>query len=175
MRSFTVHHPEEEFRIIADSPDDTILVRDGFCWAAFIFPPIWLCARGLWLELAGYALAIVVVMGLSNVAGIDFVAVLGIFLALNFLVGLEGKELLRWKLSRAGFHTVAVVQAESLEAAERRFFENLFTLAGNPPLRVEKEPQAAFSKARPGTVWADQGRTEEDDIVGLFPRPEGKA
>ena len=174
MRSYTVHHPEEEFRVIAKRADDTVLVRDGFCWRAFFFPPVWLCLRGLWLELATYVLAIVVIIALSNFAGLDLGVVLCVFVALNFLVGLEGKELLRWKLSRAGFHTVAVVQAESLEAAERRFFENLFELAGNPPLQVETEPQAAFSKGRPGTVWADQGKTDEDEIVGMFPRPEGK-
>ena len=174
MRSYTVHHPEDDFRIVAERADDTVLVRDGFCWGAFVFPPIWLCMRGLWLELAVYVLALTILIALSNFVGLDLGAALCVLVALNFLIGLEGKELLRWKLSRAGFHTVAVVQAESLEAAERRFFENLFELAGNPPLRVPADSQAAFSQARPGTVWAEQGRSDEDDIVGMFPRPEGK-
>ena len=175
MRSYTVHHPQEDFRTIAKMADAAVLVADGFSWGAFSVPPVWLCLRGLWLELTAYVLAVVAVIALSGFAILDLVAVLCVFVALNFLVGLEGNEFLRAKLGRAGFHTMTVVRAESLEAAERRFFENLFERAGDPPLRVETGPRAASPERPLGTVWAEQGRTGEDEIVGMFPRPESKA
>lgn len=181
MRTYTVHHAEDDPQSIVELADDAVFVKDGFSWPAFLMPLIWLPYRGMWLAFAGYLSVVGAILLLVSRVEIDGLSVFALGVAVNLLMGFEGNDLLRWKLSREGLRTIAVVQARSLSSAERRFFQGMIEATGSPAGGVElhietkpaRSPVAAQVKA--GTVWADQAGDDEEGIVGLFPRPEGKA
>jgi hypothetical protein len=78
---------------------------------------------------------------------------------LALLVGFEAGTLRRWKLSRGGWTNLGVVVGDSLEDAERRFFDG-WTRARTA--RQPVPPPAASTFRMPQQVT---------DIVGLFPEP----
>lgn len=186
MRTYTVHHTDNDPRTVVDLADDTVFVKDGFSWPAFLIPMLWLIYRGMWFVLLGYIAVLIATSTLMGLLGVDDLTALAVGFAVNLLMGFEGNDLLRWTLSRRGLRAVAVVQARSLTSAERRFFQGIIQAAGYPPAEAYTEvpaddqpatkPAVALNPTRAGGVWADQAVEEEEErIVGLFPRPEGKA
>ena len=185
MRTFTVHHTDNDPRTVVDLADDTVFVKDGFSWPAFLISMLWLIYRGMWWVLLGYIAVVIATSTLMSLLGVDDTTALAVGFAVNLLMGFEGNDLLRWTLSRSGLRPVAVVQARSLTSAERRFFQGMIDAAGYPSVEGYPElpseeqpatkPAAPVNPTRAGGVWADQAVEEEERIVGLFPRPEGKA
>ena len=104
MRVFTVHARA------GDRPR-TRLVREGFSLWAFLFGPLWLLWRGLWLALLGYGLAAAGIALLPQAWG-GWAA-----LALQLLLGLHARDLERWTLRRRGFVTEGVVAARDADEA----------------------------------------------------------
>ncbi len=95
-----------------DSPP--ILVKEGFSWGAFLFGPIWLLAQRAWIAAV-----------LDFCAGLALAFVPGragplLMLALAWLVGLFGRDLVRASLERRGFATVHVVAASDEDGALAR-------------------------------------------------------
>ncbi|HVX92166.1 MAG TPA: DUF2628 domain-containing protein [Xanthobacteraceae bacterium] len=136
-----------------------VFVRDGFSWGAFLFGPLWILWRRLWLVLLGYVI-LVAALGIGLVAlgasgGLE--SAVGFILAL--LLGLEAASLRGWTLRRRGWREAGVVIADGIELAERRFFDARSTAerARRPIANVPPPPGRV-----PG------GST---DIIGLFPEP----
>lgn len=187
MRTYTVHHIDNDPRTVVDWADETVFVKDGFCWPAFLIPMLWLIYRGMWWVLLGYFALVIATSALTNFLGVDDLTAVAVAFAVNLLMGFEGNDLLRWTLSRSGLKPIAVVQARSLTAAERRFFQGVIEAAGYPSPEMHLDvgsqeqpapakPAAPVNPTRAGGVWAEQAvEDEEERIVGLFPRPEGKA
>lgn len=179
MRTYTVHHIDDDPRTIVELADDVVFVKDGFSWPAFFIPMFWLIYRGMWIVLIGYIAVLVVSSTLLGFLGVDDTTSFVVGLAVSLLMGFEGNDLLRWTLSRSGLRAVAVVQAGSIEDAERRFFQGMIEAAGHPLpevyTEVRKSRPTVSHPARAGGVWGSQGVDDEEQIVGLFPRPEGKA
>src|SRR5215470_7904706 len=98
-------------------------VRDGFSWGAFLFGPLWMIFRRLWLVLIIYLVVIAALtVGLAKLP-IGGAAVLLVPFLIALFLGLEGSSLRRWTLRRRGWSDLGIVIGEDLEAAERRFFE----------------------------------------------------
>lgn len=119
---FTVHYREEASGSLTGQGEDAILVKQGFSWPAFLFGPLWLLCKRMWIVLLLFvALAGgVTALGVANRVPDDVVTLLG--LGLHLLLGFEGNELYRWTLARRRYRERAVVAAESRLAAERRYF-----------------------------------------------------
>jgi hypothetical protein len=96
MRVFTVHAR------MGEKPR-TYLVREGFSVWAFLFGPLWLLARRLWLALLGYLLVGAAISALPDPW--EGWAVL----ALQLLLGFHARDLERWTLGRRGFVSGGVV------------------------------------------------------------------
>ena len=112
MRVYTAHLKP------AKSP---VLLREGWTWLGFLFGPLWLLANGAWI-LEGAA-----IVSLIALAPAPFVrpALLG----LAVLVGLLGRDLVRWSLHRRGYALAHVLLAPNADAALFRLFTSRADLA----------------------------------------------
>ncbi len=95
-----------------------VLVHEGWSWGAALFGPFWLLAHRAWVP-GAVVLAIVVVLNLLVPQGLRGLLVLGFFL----LLGLLGRDLLRWSLARRGYALAHVVAARDGDAAFARLLD----------------------------------------------------
>ncbi|HVY59510.1 MAG TPA: DUF2628 domain-containing protein [Xanthobacteraceae bacterium] len=160
MAVYSVFEPPGDGANGRAAPDRFVFVRDGFSWGAFLFGPLWMVWRRLWLVLLLY-LIVVAVLGIALVAfraSAGAEAAVGIVLAL--LLGLEAATLRGWTLKRRGWTEAGIVIADGIEFAERRFFD------ARPAGRIGTRPASNQSpplRPPPGS----------SDIIGLFPQPGG--
>jgi hypothetical protein len=142
-------------------------VRDGFSWGAFLFGPLWMIFRRLWLVLIIYLVVIAALtIGLARLPFAAGAAMLVPLLIALFL-GLEGSSLRRWTLRRRGWSDLGIVVGEDLEAAERRFFEAW--VSGTTEHRV---PASSHAAAPVSASYRLSG-TAKPEVIGLFPDPGG--
>ena len=127
MRVYTVHLRREGL----DPDRDVMLVKEGFCWPALLVSVLW----ALWCRLWWVALAILAaelaLSGMVALLGLDPVSEAVVTVGFAVIVGFVANDLKRWTLRRQGFVEVAVVTAESRDAAERRFYDH------NPQLAAD--------------------------------------
>lgn len=103
MRIYTAH-------LRADRPP--VLVAEGFSCGALVFGGIWLLLHRAWI--AGVlAIAASVLIGLVTPPAMRIVLELGVAI----LLGLVGRDLVRWSLSRRGYLAAHVVAARNAEQA----------------------------------------------------------
>jgi hypothetical protein len=122
---------------------DVAFVRDGFSWAAFLVPPLWLLWHRLWFEalLAFLVLALLSVLG---EAGWSWAGSL-LTLAVSLYVGLEGQNLRIVAFRRRGWREWGVVEAAGPVDAETRYAAE--AMDGNPA-----EPEAPHIVAGPAPM-----------------------
>lgn len=158
-------------------PMAVVFVKEGFCWPALFFAPLWLIFRRLWWVLAGYIVVVAAVAALGNAVGEAFGG--PALVLLHFLFALEANELRRWTLRRRGYRLTAVVEGRGLEEAEIRYFTGLPSNAApeaTPPAAGPTPPPAAPSPPpalRPLGPMAPSA--EAGEVVGLFPAPGARA
>jgi hypothetical protein len=161
MATYTVHEPPARAGQAASDPDRFVFVRDGFYFWAFLFGPLWMLWRRLWLVLLLYVVAIAVThVGIWALGASGSTRLIVNFL-IALLVGFEAGTLWRWTLSRRGWNSIGVVVAPNLEAAERRFFDAYLTHRPPPP------PAAATPALQPARM-----PPPAPEVIGLFPQPE---
>jgi hypothetical protein len=121
--TFTVHEPPRPPADRLDRAEEIVFLKDGFSWGAFLFAPLWLAMRQLWLALIGYVAFLAVVLGalawFDAPSGWDFWVVF----ATHLVIGYEAESLRRLSLDREGWTTLGTVSGHSLDECERRFFE----------------------------------------------------
>ena len=109
----------------AKSQDENVrIVRDHFSWIAFFLPFIWLAWHRAWLaaalvftiEALGSALSDHPVFGVVG---------LGICLATNLLVALEGPTMIVAGLKRTGWTVDAVISADDRATAEDIYYMDI--------------------------------------------------
>jgi hypothetical protein len=102
-----------------------VLVREGFSFGAFFFGPLWLAAHRAWIP-AAFALAVGVLIGVFTTDGARSALELG----LAFLLGLVGRDLVRWSLGLRGYRLVHVLAARDTDSALARLLAARPELAG---------------------------------------------
>jgi hypothetical protein len=164
MPAFAVLEPPRRNRSASEHADRCVFLRESFSLGAFLFGPLWMIWRRLWVVLIIY----LVVAG-SAVYGLYFMGIgwptlAAVYTFIQLLIGLEAANLRRWTRIRRGWRDCGVVVADDLEMAERRFFDARATRlsAGNPVTMPTSSPLAAahVGPSRP-------------DVIGLFPEPGG--
>ena len=106
MRIYTAH-------LRADRPP--VLLAEGFSWGALIFGALWLFLHRAWI--AGLlALAASVLIGTLTRPPARLVLELG----LAVILGLFGRDLVRWSLDRRGYLAAHVIAARNTEQALSR-------------------------------------------------------
>ena len=103
MRTYTAHLKA------ARAP---VLVREGWSWAGFLFGPLWLFAKRAWIPAVIETAAIVCLFALAPE---PFRA--PVLFGLALLVGVLGRDLVRWSLGRRGYALTHVLAARDEDAA----------------------------------------------------------
>lgn len=165
MAVFTVFEPPRPAsnpagRPAAERAERFVFIRDGFSWGAFLFGPLWMLYRRLWLVLLAYVVVLAAVYFGLRAAGVgpDSRMLVGILIAL--LIGFEAPTLRRFTLVRRGWRELATVTGDDIEEAERRFFDAWVAGA------TERAPAPAAA-----TIIAPSPYRQ--DVIGLFPEPGG--
>ncbi len=108
MRIYTAHlRPARE----------PILVREGFTLAGFLFGPLWLLAHRAWIPAIFTLAAFVWIFALAPTA------LLGpLSFGLALIIGLTGRDMVRWSLGRNGYAFAHVVAAGDQDSALARLY-----------------------------------------------------
>lgn len=103
-------------------------IADGFSWAAFFFPALWLLAKRAWLLGILVAVLQMLLISLSSVSG-GFLAASIMQIALSLLVSLEGPLFIAMKLSARDWTLRSIIPARDIETAEELYFSNMAATA----------------------------------------------
>lgn len=133
-----------------------VFVRDAFCWPAFLFGPLWLLTRGLWLALGAWCLGAGIVVAGAHFAGAPEIAVEALYWLGALWLGLEGPGLVAAARRRSGYRLVDIAVGADASAAELGFFSR-WRAEPAPPANPPPRPAPA-SPAH---------------IIGLFPEAGG--
>lgn len=115
-----------------DPEKQTLFIRDGFSWLAFLFPLPWLLVRRLWL-ISGLSIALFLLAVLAaeylNLDGLPlaYTVVLGLW------TGLEGGHIRAMALQRRGWELQASIAAQSIDEAEAVYFDELPQTSSSGP------------------------------------------
>jgi hypothetical protein len=164
MPAYAVLEPPRRNRSAGDHADRFVFLRERFSLGAFLFGPLWMTWRRLWVVLISYMIVIgLIEYGLRRV-GIAWPTRAIVYILIQLLIGLEATSLRRWTRVRRGWRDCGVVIADDLEVAERRFFDaRAARRSATSP--VEMPATTPLMAVHPGP-----GRP---DIIGLFPEPGG--
>jgi hypothetical protein len=123
MRIYTVHLKRTADPLF--TPDlGAQFVREGFNWAAFVFTWIWALACGLWIVAAILFAGDLGIALLFEAIDLDTKSQFWATLGWHVIVGFAAEDLRRWTLRLRGFALAEIVAAETVAAAERRFFDH---------------------------------------------------
>jgi hypothetical protein len=147
----------------AKDPDrDTIFIRDGFSWLAFLFPLPWLLIRRLWLVALAAVVLYSVSIYLAETYRLDALPVAFSFV-LSLWTALEGGAARVRKYERLGWQVERVIGAAKLGDAEDIYFaekaatvrsQHPETLPALPPGR----PMAPANAVALGLIGPQGGR-----------------
>src|ERR1700680_320119 len=100
MPAYAVVEPPRRNRSATEHTDRFIFMREKFSLAAFLFGPLWMIWRRLWLVLVIYLVALGLIgYGLQRFE-IALSARVFVLVLIQLLVGLEATRLRRWTLVR---------------------------------------------------------------------------
>ena len=142
MQIYTVHEPMRAAEGLEERADGLVFVREGFSLAAFLFGPFWLAAHRLWLPLAAYAGAFLLLQGLFAIlpGGAGAIGAVMALASLGF--ALEANTLWRWGLERRGYRLAGTAVGKNFEECEHRFLTGWLAEL-NTPARATAAPSAA--------------------------------
>ncbi|HWV50967.1 DUF2628 domain-containing protein [Pseudorhodoplanes sp.] len=169
MAVYTVHQPPLGKGENAPDPTRFTFVRDGFYVWGFLLSVLWMLRHRLWLVAVLFVAGTLLLDVGLGYAGVSSGWRTLVFLAIAFLVGIEGATLRRWTLNRRGWTNVGVVVADDPDDAERRFFVNW--QAGKRP-NAAQPPVQSESVVRGPVAPQTYARHEPADVIGSFPQPE---
>jgi len=158
MSVYTVHEPPPRTADASADPERFVFVRDGFYWWAFLLTPFWMLRHRLWLVLAIYLVVTAALDTAMHGVGASAVVIALVGGLISLLLGFEASSLRRFTLRRRGWRNIGLVGGDSLEDAERRFFDSWVR---NAPARGRAPPPAP----------AGSGAPETSGVIGLFPEP----
>ncbi len=104
---------------------EPVLLREGFSWGALLFGPIWLAAHRAWIPAA---LSFVAYVLIALLAPPPIASVIAIGLA--WLLGLIGRDMVRWSMAQRGYIETHVVVARNDVDALGRLLDNRPDLVG---------------------------------------------
>jgi len=161
MSIYTVHAPPPDEA--APDPERFAFVRDGFHFWAFVFGPLWLLFKRLWLALLIYIAVVAVLHGGLWLARVPPIVHSLVSLLMHLLVGFEAATLQRWTFERRGWRELGVVSGD-YETAERRFFDTWVAKMTKPEAPASAPPMPPQVRVPPAS----------SDIIGLFPEPQSR-
>ena len=150
MRLFAIHAPRTVEAVAG--PEGARAAGTGFSWAALVFGPLWLLARGLWLELLVYAVVEVAAFALVGLGALNPGALVALAALGHLYLAVEGRALALAARERSGRPLVDLVYAGSALEAEKV---------------LSRTGAASGRRRRRGAAR----RRPQPDVIGLFPEP----
>jgi hypothetical protein len=174
MPAFAVLEPPGHADAAIGQADRFIFLLEKFSLGAFLFGPLWMAWKRLWLELFVYLAGFAAIGSGLYALGVGWLTIILIFVLVQWLLGLEATTLVRGMRVRNGWRDGGIVIADDLDLAERRYFDD----------RAAR--RAATRAAAPRTASASPGSSAPlppppplpggpagPDVIGLFPEPGG--
>ncbi len=164
MVTYTAHERNSDLTDIAARAEGIVFVKEGFAWAALVFPFLWLIYHRMWVVLTGFfAIVVAIETGIFALGLADEVAVMTT-IALSGIFALQANDLRRWSLARRGYQLVELMSGRDLGECEERFFTWWLASQG---AQAGTMPKAAMQ------VPASTAKSSAaaNDIIGLFPEP----
>ncbi len=124
MRIYTVHYRPEP------GGGDIVPVKEGFCWPAFLFGPLWALWHRLWVVALGFLALILLLGGAGAAFALDAVTAAALSVGAATAIGGTANDLRRWTLERRGYSEEGVAMGFGEDAALRRFLNNTPLLTG---------------------------------------------
>jgi hypothetical protein len=131
---------------------------------------VWFAARGQWLGIAIYVVAVILVSLLLAAIGAkeDWSGL--VIVALHVFFGFEASEIQRWSLTRAGWREIASVSGPNRDTCERRFFDGW--LNDEHAAAIYPLPPAEVRALRPSSLET-RLRDRLDQLRGRFETKPG--
>ena len=107
-----------------DADPDVVFIKEGFCWPAFVAPPLWLIYRMQILGLLVYLSVTTVLSAAVLYSVVDSLTGLFLTVILSFLVASLANDWRRWRLTTIGYQLVTITVANNLRHAEEKFFHS---------------------------------------------------
>lgn len=128
MRFHTIHLPTINPGIlvgekipIGSQIENIILVKEGFCWPAFLFTIPWAVWQRLWLVAAGLLGISTITIVVLDWLGADQTVILISYFGIAILFGYHANDFRRNKLEQVGYLERAVVFGTTADAALWRY------------------------------------------------------
>ena len=132
----------------ADGDGDAELVKEGFCWPAFLFWVLWAAwHRAWWVAAALLVVSIAIGWG-SEALGLGPVGKVAVYLGFLALVGFHGGDFRRWALGRRGYQDQGMVVGDDADAALHRYLDRLPSAIRQSPMPPPPPPSPAASPLR---------------------------
>ncbi|MEZ5898637.1 MAG: DUF2628 domain-containing protein [Hyphomicrobiaceae bacterium] len=147
MVTYTVHEAPNPSADRVDRADELRFVKDGFSWLTAFIPPLGLAAKGLWLPLLAYIIAMTLLGLLLHAIGTAPQWISLAIMAISLYLGFEVSSLERFMLDRAGWRMLGSVTGRNIGECERRFFETW--LPDQPVIRVTRNHPDASDGSLP--------------------------
>jgi hypothetical protein len=164
MPAFAILEPPGYQHTAIEHADRFIFLPERFSLGAFLFGPLWIIWRRLWVVLIVYLVGVVLIGYGLRLLGIGWSTIAIVFGLVHLLIGLEATSLVQWTRIRHGWRERGVVIADDLDMAQRRFFDNQTAL---------RAAAKASARLETGQLPAAQVGPSHPDIIGLFPEPGG--
>jgi len=168
MSVYTVHAPPSA--AAAPDPERFVFVRDGFHFWGFVFGPVWLLCRGLWLVFVIYIAVVAALHGALWLLAVPSASQAMLTFLAHLLVGLEAGTIQRWTFKQRRWSPVGVVTGANREAAERRFYDRWTARDA----RRQPPPVPPLSPPKPSAPPPMRPPEPPSDIIGLFPEPQSR-
>lgn len=144
MMTYTVHEPPGASADRIERAEALVFVRDGFSAFAAFLTPFWMLANRLWLALAAYVAAVLLVGALIAVLGVGENIAGSLMFAGHLIVGFEADAIRRWSLGRQGYAMIGSVTGRTTDDCERRFYETW--LKDQPFLTPSTRPSGSIGR-----------------------------
>ncbi len=131
-------------------------VKQGFAFAGLVFGPLWLLFHGLWLAVAGWILAAVVVWLGVTFGLLSLLSAVALYILSAAFIGVQGRMLQSSALARQGRPLADIVTARARVDAEHGFLARALVEQPSPP-------------SAPRPIVAAPASRGDSSIIGLFP------
>ncbi len=105
----------------ASADGDAVLIKEGFCWPAFLFGPLWALWHGMWRTAIVLVILSGAVSGIALVAGFAEAGDLALSAGLQVAMGLWANDWRRYVLARRDILERGAIAARRMRDAERRY------------------------------------------------------
>lgn len=155
LRSYSVHEPANPAADRVTRAEALEFIKEGFVFSAFVLPPVWLAARGIWLGTLAYFAAAIVIATIANSFALSPLWPALALLAVHLIFGAEADELQRSHLAARGWSIVGHVTGTGALDCERRFFDTWLPSAPMtvlPPKPAALPAQSTVARTTPAGV-----------------------